>query len=154
VSPTAHRSASRRPRRMPTPPTHRSSKPRICQSRLPKYQPAVPPMRRTAAKACAGGASTTTVRVSSFRYAAAALSIALTNAARSGIAWTLNVSRAVGDRTTVAFLNPSTSARPTRACAGVTSASQRPDQRGVRTGTGRSSRCSPRSRAYSRIMSP
>ena len=37
-------------------------------------------------------------------------------------------SRAVFDRTTVAFFRPSTRARPTRACAGVTRASQSPDK--------------------------
>ena len=101
-------------------------------------------MRRIGANACAGGTSTTTVRVSVLRRAGAPSSIALTKAARSGIGSIRNVSRAAVDRTTVEFFSPSTSARPTRACAGVTSASQRPDRCGVSTGTGSSSRRSPR----------
>jgi hypothetical protein len=42
---------------------------------------------------------------------------------RSVIGSIPNAFRAAVDRTTVAFFSPSTSARPTRACAGVTSAS-------------------------------
>ncbi|CAM5259298.1 hypothetical protein SHIRM173S_09554 [Streptomyces hirsutus] len=43
-SPTRSRSASRRPRRRPTPPTNRSSQPRTAQASGKEYQPWSPPM--------------------------------------------------------------------------------------------------------------
>ena len=56
--------------------------------------------------------------------------------------------------TTVALRTPSISSRPTCAYTGETSASQRLESRGVRSGTGTITRLSPRSRAYSRMSSP
>ena len=81
-------------------------------------------------------------------------SIARLNASLKEIGSIRKTSRAVFDRTTVAFFSPSTRARPTRACAGVTRASHSPDKCGVSSGTGTSRRRSPRSRAYSRIIPP
>ena len=48
TSPGKRCRASRRPRRIPTPPTSKSIQPRSCHSALPKYQPVAPPMRTPA----------------------------------------------------------------------------------------------------------
>ena len=122
-------SGSRRPRPMPTPPKARSSQPRARQSEFPKYQPFVPPICRDRSKdlrrgrvqqqwsACRPSDVTELRRLSPSPAPHAAAFSSISKA-----------SNAADDLTTVGFFNPSTSARPTRACAGVTSASQRPER--------------------------
>ena len=58
ASPTRRWSGSRRPRRIPTPPTRRSTRPLILQSTFAYGQPASPPRRSTSAKTRSGGAAT------------------------------------------------------------------------------------------------
>ena len=58
VSPTKTRSGSRRPRRRPTPPTSRSSRPRTRQASGKEYQPCSPPMPSITRHSASGDAAT------------------------------------------------------------------------------------------------
>ena len=133
----------------------RSSQPRAVQRILPKYHPVAPPMRRTGSNAVSGDTSTATVRVSTFNRCFSPF-LDRFHERRREASWVRSRTRCSRPRRPDdrRVLQPVDERATDTRLGGVTSASHRPDRCGVSTGTGSSSRRSPRSRAYSRIMSP